>query len=98
MPKVSFSDEALSDIRSIVRYTIDQWGAEQARAYVAGLRDYCAEIAEMPGVGKAAPWLLDGLRCFPYRSHIIYYRETVGGITIVAIVHKRQDPLRRIEE
>ncbi len=97
MPRVEFADEARADIRSIVTYTIGQWGVRQARSYVAGLRKFCAELARMPAVGRDAAWLVAGLRSFPYESHVIYYREIEDGIVIVAVIHKRQDPERRLQ-
>ena len=95
MPRVEFADEARADIRSIITYTIDHWGARQARGYVAGLRKFCAELAVMPAVGTDASWLAPGMRRFPFESHVIYYREIPDGIVIVAVIHKNQDPERR---
>ena len=92
MPRVDFADEARADIRSIITYTIDQWGVRQARGYVAGLRNVCAELALMPAIGTDAARLAPGLRRIPYESHVIYYREILDGIVIVAVIHKRQDP------
>ncbi len=95
MPKVEFTDEALADLRSITAFTIENWDAAQARRYIAGLRDFCDELAAMPGIGKEAGWLMPGVRSFPYQSHVIYYREARQGIIIIAVVHKRQEPKRR---
>ena len=97
MPRLEFADEARADIQSIVAFSIDQWGGRQARLYVDGLRKFCGELAAMPAIGKDAAWLLPGLRSFPYESHVIYYREIQAGIVIVAVIHKRQDPERRLQ-
>jgi toxin ParE1/3/4 len=97
VPTVEFADEARADIRSINSYTIRNWGTRQARAYVAGLRNFCAELARMPAAGTDASWLAPGLRRFPYESHVIYYRQTPDGIVIIALIHKNQDPERRFQ-
>ena len=86
MPRIEFADEALADLRSIIAYSVDHWGAAQARKYVAGLRSFCAELAAVPAIGKEAGWLMPGLRSFPYQSHVIYYREHQDGIFVVAII------------
>ena len=95
MPTVEFAEEALADIQSIVANTHEYWDADQARRHVAGLRDFCHELAAMPGMGKDASWLLHGVRAFPYRSHVIYYQESPKGIVVLAIIHKRQEPKGR---
>ena len=92
MPRVKFTEEALADLQSIVAFTIENWDATQARRYIAGLRDFCNELAAMPGIGKDAGWLMPGVRAFPYKGHVIYYREARQGIVILAVVHKRQEP------
>jgi toxin ParE1/3/4 len=97
VPTVDFTHEARADIQSIVTYTIDQWGARQARHYVAGLRKFCVEIALMPVVGTDASWLAPGMRRFPYESHVVYYNEISGGVVVIAVIHKNQDPNRRFK-
>ncbi len=93
MPKIEFADEARRDIESIVAYTIENWGADQAKRYVHGLQETCLRLAELPTIGKLAEWLAPNLRSFPYQSHVIYYRGTDEGIVVIAIIHKRQEPV-----
>lgn len=97
MPSAEFADEAQSDIRGIVADTIEHWRTAQARVYVSQLRDVCAELARMPGLGKDASWLAPGLRSFPVGSHLVYYHPSRNGILVIAVNHKRHDPERRLK-
>lgn len=96
--KIEFTEEARADIRAIVAYTIETWSAAQADKYIDGLEALCGEIAAMPGLGKGVPELGRELRCFPYESHILYYRPTASGIMIIAVMHKRQNPRLRLTD
>ena len=95
MAAYSFSPEARADLHSINRYTVDVWGVRQARKYVGGLRERCAEIARAPLVARTADQVGQGLRCFRYGNHTNYFRIVPHGIHVAAILHVRQDPAIR---
>ncbi|ERK15289.1 ParE toxin protein [Serratia fonticola AU-P3(3)] len=35
---------------------------------------------------------------FPVESHIIYYREVLEGIEVLAVLHQAQDPFNHFNE
>lgn len=43
--------DAQQDLIAIRRYTVETWGQEQSRQYLAGMRDTIELLAEFPGQG-----------------------------------------------
>ncbi len=81
----------------ITDYTFGMWGPEQAAAYVDGLNDCLGRLAEQPQMGRDRGEFRTGLRSFRFESHIVYYVATRFGISVVRILHGRQDPVRRFK-
>lgn len=92
MPSVVFSENAESDLESIVSYTKELWGKEQAVSYVSGLQKQTIILSKMPTLGKFyIPYKEQGVRVFPFEKHLIYYMENRSGITIIHITHKAME-------
>ncbi len=53
---------AAEDLRSIVRYTRDTWGARQSRAYAEKLRDGIERLAKAQGTHKSLSDIHQSLR------------------------------------
>ncbi len=96
MTRFEFSERALADISGITAYTAAQWGTSQARAYLGALEGRLTELAHRPLMGRRRDELADCLLCFPFESHVIFYRPAAFGIAVVRILHKRQDPFRHV--
>ena len=60
--KYVFAKAAVADLREITRYTVEQWGAAQARSYAKLIEDAAADLAESHGVFKDLSALHPGLR------------------------------------
>ena len=88
--------KARSDIDAIWDYTIKTWGVQQARSYITGLRDVCAELAENPDLGKRRDELYKGLRVYPSGKHVVFYITMDKGIDVVRILHGSMDTLRHL--
>jgi toxin ParE1/3/4 len=90
MPSVNFSKRAENDLRGILTYTIDQWGKEQAAAYMSGLDGLFALILAKPGVGRFYSSTHPRWQRIEHASHVILYQPIATGITIQRILHNRQ--------
>ena len=78
-------------IDQIFRYTFDNWGKEQAEAYIHGLFKCFDAIAErrFPWRPIAAEFGVGGYVC-RYERHFIYWRLLASGdIGIVTILHEK---------
>ena len=97
MPEYRFTPEARDDLQSIIDYTQEQWGKEQAHKYVDGLEELAAHLAEKPSLGVNRDTLISSLISFPYVSHVLYYVPQDHGITIIRVLHKSMDARRHFE-
>jgi len=88
--------KARSDIDTIWDYTIKTWGVQQARRYIAGLRDVCIELADNPELGKCRDELHKGLRGYPSGKHVGCYLTGNKGIDVVRILHGSMDTHRHL--
>ena len=87
---------ANNDLGVIADYTIETFGIEQARRYRDGFGACFQTLSETPLIGRAADHLAEGLRAYPHRLHVIFYRQTETGILIVRVLHQRMDFQRRL--
>jgi toxin ParE1/3/4 len=49
------------------------------------------KLAAFPDMGRKRDALLEGLRSFPVKSYVLFYRRTQQGIEIFRILHGRRD-------
>ncbi len=97
MPRFELSRLALTDLHAIADYTIERWGSEQALITIDALEGRLSELAHQPLLGRRRDELAQDLSCFPFESHVVFYLGTDFGISVVRILHKRQDPSRHID-
>ncbi len=93
MYKLSYLEQAKTDLISIKRYIAKQSGSnELALSYTQKLRQQCRKLAELPGtMGRARPELMEGLRSFPYDNYVIFFRYSDSLIEIVSIIEGHRD-------
>lgn len=85
------SEHARTDIKEIIRYTIDHFGADQADEYTDGLFYSFDLLTDNPRLGKSVLRALSrNLRRYTYRSHYVVYEIRPDVIRIAAIFNTRQ--------
>ena len=94
MPEYRLSERAENDIGNIARYTIEQFGIEQARTYRDSMVACFESLSETPGMGKKVDHIREGYRRFDHRSHVIFYKSDGQGILIVRVLHQRMNAPR----
>ncbi len=90
--------DAQTDLIEIRRYTLNQWGHEQSKAYLSELRQSINALSKTPGIGKQRLDVGTDIYSFPYASHVIYYTLCKQGLVIFAVLHKRMLPLSHLLE
>ena len=86
--RYEISRRAQAVIDDIIRYTVANFGEEQAADYVGGLYNCFDLLTDNPRMGRA--W--NGAhRVLIYRSHYVLYRILPEYIFITDIRHTRQD-------
>lgn len=93
-----YAREAQAELREIVRYTAQQWGAAQARAYAHQIDQVATELAAGQGVFKDWGAVLPGLRVKAAGSHFVFCVLRPGKPALVlAILHQRMDLMARLQ-
>ena len=91
MPGFRVSKAAEADIRSIARYTQDQWGRGQRRVYLAGLNDQFEALSESPAIAAERQDFEPPVRICPYQKHLIVYVIDDSGILVIRVLHQSMD-------
>jgi plasmid stabilization system protein ParE len=90
---------AAADLRSIIRYTLEQWGEAQCRAYVARIEAAASELALGKGTFKRLDELIPGLRARRAGRHVLFcLPRPEQPALILAILHERMDFIARLKE
>lgn len=96
MRRLIFRAAASADIRGIALYTRSRWGAEQAAAYGANLRDQIKSLREFPLRFPEFGGKYADLRQMGCGHHIVFYIVTDDAIEIVRVLHEAMDFSERI--
>lgn len=97
MAEYRLSPAAERDLEHIVRYTRDQWGADQAIRYMDRLFAAFDELAHAPKSAPACDHIRPGYRRRGVERHVIYFRVMPYGVAIVRSFHERMGTTRHFE-
>jgi len=87
------SRAAERDLRDLLTYGIERFGAEQARRYADGLSARLDRIALAPLQFPEVDDIRPGYRRSVYGSHVIYFKSTSDCALIVRILGRQSfDP------
>lgn len=91
------SPEAERDLENIWVYTYENWGISQANKYIDKFSAAFDQLANNPQLGTKCDHIRKDYRRMPIARHVIYYRLTEYGISVIRILHERMFPLRHFE-
>ncbi|NRB42865.1 MAG: type II toxin-antitoxin system RelE/ParE family toxin [Pseudomonadales bacterium] len=86
------TEDAKTDLISIRRFTLKQWGAQQSLKYLTELRQTILLIASSPGIGIQRSDVDDEVFSFPHASHVIYYTVHQQQLVVFSVLHKNMVP------
>jgi toxin ParE1/3/4 len=89
MAEYRLSPAAERDLEGIWKYTRRKWGLVQAERYTDLLTAAFQVLAEVPKSAPACDHIRPGYRRRNVERHMIYFRITNYGITIIRILHER---------
>jgi toxin ParE1/3/4 len=100
MRRLVYLSSAESNLRSTQKYLIRQSrSVAVGRAFVAVLRGQCARLASLPGtLGRPRPELHPGLRSFPFRGYVIFFRYNGEDLEVVAVLKGHRDMVEYFQE
>jgi toxin ParE1/3/4 len=92
------SQKSKQDIQHIVKRSMADFGEQQTRKYMEGLKTALQNLADTPDRGRIFTHAkTDKIYSFhKYVSHVIYYRQRKNDIFIVRILHKKMLPEKHI--
>ena len=90
MSRFKLSRQAEQDLEDIWTY-VAQESEQAADALIDAIIRRFPKIGTFPEIGKRRDDVLEGLRSFPVKSYVLFYRMTEGGIEIFRILHGRRD-------
>ena len=88
--RYELSRRARSDIKEIIRYTLEYFGRKQADDYVDGLYYSFKLVEDNPRLGQSIGQG-ENLRRYIYRSHYVFYEIRGKVIRIATIRNTRQE-------
>ena len=92
MIEVLVRPEAESDIERIADETIERWGREQARSYVAAHRADITSLVEVPKRFPIHEQTARGLQRMRSGHHLVFYLVGEDAVEVVRVFHERRDP------
>lgn len=91
---VKFTKKAREHIHAIRINSLRRWGGDVVESYAMSLRVTMTDILDRhpsPGRDRSHD-LYPGVMSFPVESYVIYYREVIAGIEVLAVLHQTQEP------
>lgn len=96
--KYKLSNRAITDLKDIWRYTLENWSRKQADRYISGLLEDFDKISLAPRqTGQSCDYIRNGYWKRPCGRHIIFYRILEDGSVLISrILHERMDYKRHL--
>lgn len=91
MLEVVYRPRAEADLLAIAQFTKTEWGEPQAKRYLGDLRRQIDFAAQFPGIGSEGFGLPPGYLKLRVSSHRMIYRCTSDRLTVVRVLHVRED-------
>lgn len=88
---------AETDLAAIARYTIENYGSEQADRYREGLLAVCDFLAANPRAARERIEIAPPVRVHPHKKHLMYTIVDDDEILIVRVTHGREDWASRLD-
>jgi plasmid stabilization system protein ParE len=83
---------AAQDLQDVLDYIAEAAGDAVARRFTSTLETQCRKLASLPAIlGRARPELGSGLRSFPFRGYIIFFRYVGDVFEVVNILEGHRD-------
>jgi toxin ParE1/3/4 len=82
---------AREDLESIWRYTLEQWGPEQAERYLGAMFTCFEDLVADPRLGRERGAAKPGYWSFPQGRHVVFYVIGESRIEVIGIVHQSAD-------
>lgn len=90
MRQLQFAPQAKADLIDIF-YHIAGDNPARAESFVGEIEQRCAGLQSFPGMGRARPEIMPGLRSLPHGHYVIFYTAGAQSVRIERILHGARD-------
>jgi toxin ParE1/3/4 len=93
MYRLTYSNDSQEDIKSLLQFTIETFGENQASIYFDKLEKCLDKITLMPSIGHTRNDLPTETLAYNFESHTIIYQiqENKSQVQILRILHSKMD-------
>jgi toxin ParE1/3/4 len=91
MSSYKLSFKAREDIKKIYKYTLKNFGRNQAKVYLSIFSNSFHALAQTSIQGRKADIYKVGLRRLEVGSHIVFYFQKKNKVVIVRVLHSNMD-------
>ncbi len=88
--RLIISEQAGDDLIDTWQY-ISLDSVENADRFVDLIYDKCTELASMPEMGRKRDELIPGIRSFPVKRYVIFYRIRKNQVEIIRVLSAYRD-------
>jgi toxin ParE1/3/4 len=89
--KFHIRPKADKDLVNIYEYSYQEFGDARADQYIRDLDAAFHKLADEPSLGSDYSHVRPGLMAYRVVSHVVFFRPSVYGITILRVLHKSMD-------
>jgi toxin ParE1/3/4 len=89
--RIQFRRLAVSDLKAIGQWGVEQWGEDRTDTFLADMRQAIDQLLEFPLMGKRQSTLNPRLRSISHAGYLIFYTVESEGPTIVRVLHERRN-------
>ncbi len=89
--------KAEQDLEKIYEYSVQEFGIERAAQYIRDLNDAFNRLASDSSLGRNYDFVRPNLLAFNIVSHVIFFKPSSFGITILRVLHRSMDYGRHLE-
>lgn len=88
--------KAERDLEEIYIYTHHLHGMHQADSYIRQIETAMQNLASQPGMARSRDEIRPDLKAFSVGLHVVFFKPTANGITVVRVLHQSMDYVRHL--
>ena len=92
------SPTAEADLNDIWLFGTERWSMDQADRYIDSLVTNFEMIADFPQIARERTEFTPPVRVHPTGVHLVIYVVGQGGVTVLRVLHGRQDLLSALDQ
>ena len=96
MGQVRYSPSARADLEKIASEIIDNNGAIVAARVLRRMRRSLSNLGDYPEIGRKRPQLGRGVRSWPFRPWIAFYRRAGDDVEVIRVIHGKRRINRKL--